>query len=620
MSSTAMKIALTFTAIDAASAGISTLGRHVAGLGAAGKRAQKDFEAMATNMQAGLKGLTATFLAFEKIKPAINIAAQMEESMTTLEMSLARTGQNAAKFHAELEKVRDVAGKLQVLFPFGQKEMIDAATVLAQSGMKAKDIASPTGALYSVGALASIGKVDTKYASELMATGSNIFGVKGDELGKMADWMQKIGTTSMMHIADQKLALSEGGAAAGILKIGYKDTLTALATISQMEGGPSKAGERLAEFAQRLMGATKQEKKALKAAGLSFFDKKGVLKPFPVIVQDLQNLQHSPKFAKKTQQQQLQIWKDIFQGRGEYGAFALANTGPNSFQSRQTDAERSLEIHAKTDLALRDLTRNVDALTGTVKTAISDAFAPLLPSLTHLVQGLNDAAMAADEFAKRHPKGMKVAEEAGAGALGLGFVWSAFKVLKGLRAGGRALKSLAGLGGMGVDLVEGKAMADIARAMPVFVTNWQDARRGLGAPTVPGERAAGAAAGTAVAKAAGTAAAIGAASTAMLTGLITLPPLLMAAAEYFNQTSSHPSPPFDPTAMTVELMERYADRDSERVANAVKNVQVKPEIKNQVNLSVHVDQNGRATSSSNDLNTSAQVDLKRGDFDFGIGW
>jgi TP901 family phage tail tape measure protein len=642
MSHTAMKIALTFAAIDAASGTVRALDKGLLGMGSAAKRAQKDFDSMATNMASGLKGLTATFLAFEKLKPAITIAADMQEAMTELESSTARVGQNAAKFHEELEKVRDVAGKLQVMFPFGQKEMIEAATVLAQSGMKLQEISSPTGALYSVGALASIGKVDTRYAAQLMSTAANVFGLKEKELSKFADWSQKIGTTTTLHVKDQALALSEGGAAAGILKMSYKDTLTAMATISQMEGGPSKAGERLAEFAQRIMGATKQEKKALKEAGLSFYDKKGNLLPFPEIVKSLQDLQTSSKFANKTQEQQLQLWKEIFQGRGEYGAFALAKTGKNSFQAIQSEAERSLAIKEKVDLALEDLNTKFRALTGTVQTAIADGFAPVLPALGKLVDSLNDAATAADLFAKAHPKEMKVAEEVGAAGIGIGALWSIYKVFKGMRSGFRALKALSGFGGMGVDMIGGTATAAITRAMPVYVTNWEmmlGGRGGVGMPKIPGKAlqiAETAAVPVAMEVATLSAGAAAASGGAVVTGLAASSWFMKESVmQKYKETGYLPPSPMDrlenkrfmdtkwqdPDEALIaagtknrrvrsDWEPQFMEIDADKIANAVKSV--KPELHSTVNLTVNVDQNGRVTSSTND--PKATINLKRGKF------
>ena len=469
MSSTAMKIALTFTAIDAASATIGTLGRHLGSLGEAGKRAQKDFDSMTRSMTEGLKGLTATWLAFEKLKPVISIAAGMQESMTKLEISLARSGQNAAVFNAELEKMRDAAGKLQVLFPFGQKEMIEAATVLAQSGMKAEDISSPTGALFSVGASASLGDISTIEAAKAIAQLGSIFNLKGSQLGEAADWMQQIGKTTLLHVADMGPALSEGGQLAKQYHLNAKDTITALATLAQQSGSASKAGDELQEFLSRLQGVGKQGKKAMEEAGLNFFDSRGNLKNFHEIVKTLQAWEETPQMRAMTEQQRLDIREKIFGLRGQRAASAFAARGDNSLASIEERAAKSLHIQEALDIIQKDLTQQYRALIGTIKTAIADGFAPMLPALSSLTARLNEAASAADEFAKRHPEGMKKAEEIGAGAMGIGFVWSIFKIFKGLRHGLSGLKALAGLGGMGMDLVEGKATAAITRAMPVFI-------------------------------------------------------------------------------------------------------------------------------------------------------
>lgn len=393
----------------------------------------------------------------------------------------------------------------------------------------------------------------------------------------------------------------------------YKDTLTAMATISQMEGGPSKAGERLAEFAQRLMGATKQEKKALKQAGLSFFDKGGHLKDFPTIVRELQNLQQSAKFQALTQQQQLQLWKEIFQGRGEYTAFALAKKGDNSFQAIQHEAETSLDIHAKLDIATQDLNQNMRALTGTIQTAIADGFAPILPSLTNLVKGLNDATMAADEFAKAHPKGMKIAEEVGGAGLGVGFLLSTWKIFKGLRHGLRGLKSLAGFTGMGMDMIEGKAAAAVTRAMPVFVVGAAPGvfREGIGMPRIGSTAAAVAetAAGAGAVEIAGmSAAAAGALGTGVVAGLGAASWFMKeSVTEKYQKTGYLPPSPMEPPGMT-----NYGDYDAELIAEAVK--KVKPEVENNVTLNINVPQSGPVTVSSNDPHTTAAINLKRGKF------
>ena len=297
--SNTMKLAMTFTAVDAASGIVLSLEKKILGIGKAGQQVKRDFENMVGHMRAGIKSLAFSKYLFDSLKPAVRIAADMEEAMSTLEMSMKKSGENAQTFHEQLEKIRETAGKVQLLFPFGQKEFIEAATVLAQSGMSREDIANPKGALYSVGALAHIGKIDTQSAAEITRQVAAIFGVKGAELGKMADWMQKLGTTSALHIGEQGHAVSEGGQMAKSMHMGYKDTLQALAVIAQQSGDASKAGDELQEFLSRLIGVGKKGKEAMEEAGLDFFDKSGKLMPFLNIVERATGLGIEPQDAQK---------------------------------------------------------------------------------------------------------------------------------------------------------------------------------------------------------------------------------------------------------------------------------------------------------------------------------
>ena len=621
-----MKLALTFTAVDAASGVLLSLEKKILGMGKDAQKVKRDFEDMIGHMRAGIKSLAFSKYIFDSFKPILKITADMEESFTELELSLRKTGENAAVFHEQLEKIKDTAGKVQLLFPFGQKEFIDAATIFAQSGMSREDIANPKGALYSAGALSSIGKVPLEYSAQLLSTAANIWGLKGEQLSQFADQSQRIGTTTSMHIKDQALALQESGAAAGILKISYQDTLTALGTISQMEGGPSKAGERFAEFSQRIMGSTKEEKKALKTAGFDFFDEKGNLKSFPLIVQNLQGLESGLKARGLTEQQILDLWKKIFQGRGEYAAYALGKTGDNSFQDIAKRQAESLDIQAKADKALEDFNTQIQALTGSVRTLVSDAFDPLLKSITPIIKTINDLLGPLDSFVKAHRALMK--------DIGIG--------LGALVAAGTA-------GGI----------YRIVRSIMSFTR----VIRGLGVAVGGVTTAAEGAAGAATLAATGTAAFSGALALVsqylgpFLIGIAAGKKILESEEDYkgkraeligelsgekervLNMLSKnkpggelgdvmqghllrmiHRTPGaeianvgFDSMKKMVPYDPSYAKMTSEERMKAA--AIVKPQ--NNITLNIHIDQDGRVTSSSNDANTTSKINLKRGAFDFG---
>ena len=164
---------------------------------------------------------------------------------------------------------------------------------------------------------------------------------------------QRIGTTTSLHIKDQAQALSEGGAAAGILKIGYKDTLTAMGAISQMEGGPTKAGERFAEFGQRIMGATKEEKKALKTAGLDFYDKKGTSQKLPHSRKELARTGKGSRSEGITEQEILDYRRRFSKAEVNMQLMLWRKKGDNSFQDIQKRAKDSCRYTSEDGKGIR---------------------------------------------------------------------------------------------------------------------------------------------------------------------------------------------------------------------------------------------------------------------------
>ena len=393
----------TFTAVDAASGIMLGLEKNILlGMGKAAQKVRKDFEDMVRHTQNALKGLATTKYIFDEMIKGIKVSATLQEAMGDLERTLKRSGENAGAFREEMDKIRDVAGSIELLFPFGQKEVIEAATRLAQGGMSRKDIAEERGALYSVGALASIGKIYSEESASLVLAGANIFDVKGAEIGKMADWFQRIGTTTPLRHSQQAQALHEGGPSARTLGISYKDTLTAMGTYAKQTGDAATAGERFEEFGQRIMGATKQEKKALKKAGLSFYDKKGRALPFESIVKELQEFREKAQKRGLTDEEIAQLFKEIFQGRGEFMAFALSHKGEGSFQDVRAKAEESLSIEEKTASVLEEVSTKWRALTGNIQTFLADAFDPLLKDVGIGIDYVNDLVGKMDSFVKVH--------------------------------------------------------------------------------------------------------------------------------------------------------------------------------------------------------------------------
>ena len=481
--------------------------------------------------------------------------------------------------------------------------MVNAAVTLTQSGMKYQELASETGALYSVGALASIGKVSTVEAAEAISAGANIFGAKGDELGKMADFMQKVGTTTPLHIGLQATALREGGPEAKMLGLTYKEAFTAMGAYAKQTGDAAKAGERLMEFGHRLSGATAKEKEALEEAGPSFYDRRGKRKPFLQIIQELQRFRADleSKHPTFTEEEFNDLFKKIFEGRGEFMAFALSKRGEGSYQDVAAEAEKSYSIQEKVNIATRDFGRNVEALLGSTKTLVADAFDPLLKSLTPLVKQINDVIGALDSFAKEHRELTKDVTKGVVALMAFGAVWGSIRIVQGI--------------------------ISFTRVLGAFATG----ARVAAAAAAPLE------AGVAAIATGATAAASAVASLVTALGALTWW-MHSSVMEHYEKTGELPPSPNDPLDSSIQwedpdaaLIKQALRKDkgqvggnmssalphpehsySEQMSRFVESLKVHPQVNITQNISI--DQNGRVTSSTSDPDAKTTINLKRGRF------
>lgn len=619
--STPLKLALTFTAIDAASGVMRMLEGRIRGMGAAGKQTQKDFESMVSSMQAGLKGLTVTWMAFEKVKPMISTAANVQEALLEMKMTLATAGKETGKLATELERVERVADVLQKKTPFSSLDIIKAETAFKKAGIDIADITEGKGAAYAAATLATIaGKGQTpESVAGIMTHVAMPFHVRGSEYGRMANLFQKIITSSTLDLPGFGAGMANFGGVAHNLGLDMEHTAQALMTVGESVRNPDAAGTYLKNFLLAISAPTKGEKEAQEEAGLNFWTRSGHLKNWDQIVAELQRAG-----AGMSDEEAANMRRKAFQMRGMEAVIPLSQKGMGSYKEAGEKLAKTADIETKLAIALEGLNRQATSLSGTMETAISNTFKPMLKSLTRVTESANDTADAFGKFAAGHQKEFGWVEGAGAAGLGVLGLYSMFRIFKGLKYGGRFLGTLGGnWGSTAMGIAEGKAVQAATGVTPVFVTNWPGGvLGGPGAPmplekgTIldqfgrPIGRTAGAVAvsagATGVEIAGMSAAAAGAIGGAIVTALVGGSFLMRQSVEdKYKETGYLPPSPMDRPGMT-----EYGDYDAELIAEAVK--QVKPE--NKVTINVSVDQNGRVTSSSNDSSTTAKINLKRGRF------
>lgn len=380
--------------------------------------------------------------------------------------------------------------------------------------------------------------------------------------------------------------------------MGFDQTLGFIEGLSLLERQPERLAT-LADSTLRLFTNIQYLSRAQKSTGVQFFDKAGGRRDPLSILTDIKTKYDKLKTAKQ---------KEMFMGI--------------AFKGADLDTIKGLQALLTGDLLSRIRTMNneIGRASGTIAKDLPDALNNAVDQVGRLKNKLREAA---DNFIQPMNRGIAAASHklvgskteggldlsgkqiaaGGAAALAAGYV--------GYRLAGGALKKFLGrLGGTGVGIAEGKAIEAATGVTPVFVTNWPGSMSNPLSPSSPDALkkaedifkkkngftsklpflAAGGALGL---------------MTAGIAGGSHLyldrggPGAYSKARSFFEALGPAgmiPQGIFSATA----LFSGYFDKAE------------KPEIKNNVAISLNVDQAGRMTAVTNDMNT--QIDLKRGKF------
>ncbi|MCM0081774.1 phage tail tape measure protein [Geomonas sp. Red32] len=586
-----LKLALQLTMVDMMSSGLNAARRNILSMGDSTKQVVRDFDAMERHLTRGLKSIAIAKYTLDKIKPGVASAADMQESLKDVEMNLMRSGKNAATLAKELQEVRRTANDVQKITPFSAIDVTHVQNKLLESGLDFNEVVGK-GAGRAAMVLATITKGTPDEASDAMLNVGIPYHLKSNEYGQVADIIQRHVMSGRMKLPDLNAALPYAAPVAAAYKVPWEDMLTELAVLGEQGQLGSMAGTHLKDFWQRLTGASRITRKVLDAvnkdlvgkgkARLDFWDKKGEMLPQEQIIKNLRT-----SLGSYNTKQRMFILEKIFGEQGGLGALALMSKGTGSWEFVKQKTVEVASAEDKLTVSLSGLNRNVTALQGTMKSSAASIFEPWLVPLTEITKRANDAADAIGKFAERHPVATDVLNggiAATAAALGGYGIWNLVK------AGGYGRKVLSqvglrGLLGTGVGIAEGKAIQAATGVTPVFVTNWPGNFPSAPAAPLPIPAAAKALPWAAIG---GGAATFGAVAGIPLSMLIS-----NAAREngWSSQTFSRLSREYE----VMGIGGRRRD-------------------KQEIKLDLHIDSNGRVIARSNDMNTSAQVGLRRGKF------
>jgi TP901 family phage tail tape measure protein len=598
--SDALKIAVQITAIDMLSGVVKRARDSVLSLGGASTQVKKDFDDMNRHITAGLKSLAVSAYALNKVKPGVAVAGDLQEAMIDVKLNLLESGKSAKALDDELAKVRSTAIDVSKVAPFSAQEVVGIENTFLKAGLSLKDVTAQGGAAWAATALATISKEAPAAIADAMVTMATPFNVKGGQFGELADWIQKVDAASVTTIPELMEGMKYVSGTAAVMKVSWQDTIRALGVVAQSGLRGSMGGTALNDFLIRLNGTSRETRRIMKelneylagkgGSKVEFFDKAGKLKGLPVIINDLRQA-----MSKLTDKQKMFVMEKIFGEQGARAALALIKEGEGSWEKIGEQIKNAASIQEKMNERLKGFNANLKALGGTSKTTIATLFDPLLEPLSKAAAYLNDIVANIGKLAEERPGVAKAVSYGTAGVAAGAGLYGVYRLLRGGISGGMVLKGLKGLGGTAAGIAEGKIVQAATGVTPVFVTNWPAG--GIGAPSIPGSGGGGVV-GKMGKIAAGARALVFNPLTAFLGG---------AGILAYNMVTDKP----EERLGKIEHYE-WDTRSEEALRKAMANI--KPEVRNQINLNIKIDKDGRIVTDSDDLLTQMIVNTDRGDF------
>ena len=222
---------------DEAGAATDKLGDKIAKTGA---KSKVDLDKVA--MGAGIAGAALLGLAGAAVYAASAFDKQMSE-----------VGAVSAATADQMNELRQAAIDAGAATVFSAKDAAQAEAELAKAGISTADILG--GALNGSLALASAGSLDLATSAEIAAAAMNTFGLKGSDVGHVADVLAAAANKSSAGVDDLGQGLQQVGLVAAQVGMSFEETVAVLAAFADRGLKGSDGATSLKTALQRLASA-----------------------------------------------------------------------------------------------------------------------------------------------------------------------------------------------------------------------------------------------------------------------------------------------------------------------------------------------------------------------------
>lgn len=596
-------VAVQFTIIDLLSKGVDSIKGRLQSLAGANKDVQRSFDQMTQSAKHAAIAVAATAAVAKSLQPAVTAAASLEAATLKVKGNLAGSATDAADLQRQLREVRATAVEVSAMSPFSAEDVVNIENALLKAGVALEDVSGKAGAAFAATALATLSGEAPEMVGESLARIGSQFDLKGSQYGDLSDWLVRVDDATATNIPELVQGLRMAGGNAKALNISAKDSVTTLGALAPLG---ERAGSSFNNMLIGMLGQTREQRALLSGFKLSFFDKG------QFIGMDRATKLMRERFGGiKDDQKRLQVLLKIFGEEGGRAANTLISAS-KGFGEIENAAEKSLSAAQKLDIWAEGFNASKTKLRGTGKTVIGELFTPALAPLTTFANKLNEILSLLGEFAQKNESIGKAVSYGAYGALAVGGIAALGYGARAVLSGRKVLKGVGGVKGLlggaasaSAGIVAGKAVEAATGVQPVFVTNWPAGGIGGGLGV---DAAAGAATGGALGKIASKAGFlgkmalpyIGTAGAAGVGGYLVGTGLNQAMGGMSGMLSGGK---YGGEGWLGSMLYDLFNKDQAR------------ETKNDINLNIAIDGQGRTVTQTSDPNTHTKINtMRRGSF------
>lgn len=339
------------------------------------KNSTKGIDLTSKQWQAGGKALLgAGTVMGAGILYATKQFADFDQQMSAVSAAL---DGSPAQMKAVTAAVRE-AGKASV---FTSVEAGQAAEELAKAGISASDIVG--GALTGSMNLAAAGAIGLADAAQISGQAMKIFGLRGKDVGHIADVLTAGANKSAAGVDDLGQALRQGGLVAAQTGLSLEETVGTLSAFADNALMGSDAGTSLKTMLQRLNPQSKQAADLMKKLGFSAYDAQGNFIGMDKLAGELQT-----SLAGMSSEQRNAALQTLFGSDAVRGANVLYKLGADGIRKYVKQVNDQ-------GIASRTAAKRLDNLKGDVEKlqgALSDLFIGAGSSGNSFFRGLTQNA------------------------------------------------------------------------------------------------------------------------------------------------------------------------------------------------------------------------------------